>query len=214
MSRKKRTKAANMFALLAVALAALAVAIAVRCRDSGARVLSVPQEAGQAAVAVMDAVCGGDFETAGKKMYGRPDLGVDRQADSAAGQLIWDAFVESLSYELKGSCYFRGDELCQDVVIRSLDLSSVTRKLDQRTQDLLNVYVEDAEDTSHIYDENNEYLESFVQATLQDAVRQAIQEDARYSEQELTLTLIYSAGEWWVMPDQSLLNAISGGIAG
>ena len=42
----------------------------------------------------------------------------------------------------------------------------------------------------------------------------ALREDARTREQDLTLNLVYKQGRWWVAMDQALLSAISGGIAG
>ena len=49
---------------------------------------------------------------------------------------------------------------------------------------------------------------------LRDVTLDALEEDAKSKEQTLTVNLVYKKGQWWVVPDQALLSAISGGIAG
>ena len=46
-----------------------------------------------------------------------------------------------------------------------------------------------------------------------DAAREALKEDASYLEAELTVELVYTGGRWWILPEQDLMQAISGGIA-
>ena len=70
----------------------------------------------------------------------------------------------------------------------------------------------DAVDVSEIYDENNEYREDFVMSVLKDAVADALEEDAKKMTVELTVNLSYQNGKWWVVADEALLDAISGGI--
>ena len=86
------------------------------------------------------------------------------------------------------------------------EAESIMKQAEQR--------VEEARDLSQIYDENNEYREDFVMEVLSEAVADAIREDAVVSSQELVLNLAYSQGQWRVQPEQKLLSALSGGIAG
>lgn len=214
MSNKKRIIAANCFAVAAVLLTTLALAVVVAHRNSLPRVLLSSRDAEQTVHAVMQSICDGDYEKASERMLGQPSLGVNRPAEDPAAGLIWDAFAESFSYELEGGIYAVEDGLRQNVRLRALDMDSVTENLHQRTQDLLTSRVENAEDSSIFYDENDEYLDSFVQDTVYDAVEEGIREDARYEEHTLALALSYADGRWWVVADQKLLNVISGGIAG
>ena len=72
--------------------------------------------------------------------------------------------------------------------------------------------VAEAEDPGEVYDENNDYREDLVMEVLQTAAREALQSDAREISWEITLNLVYENGQWWIMPEQTLLEAISGGI--
>lgn len=88
----------------------------------------------------------------------------------------------------------------------------MTVNLKERSQTLLEQRVAEAVDVSEIYDENNEYREDFVMAVLRSAVEDALKEDARKMTVELTVKLSYQDGSWWVVADEALLDAISGGI--
>lgn len=204
----------GLFALLGGMLAAAAVAVSLVSLNAGPRLLMAPQAAVETADAMMAAVCEGDYRAAGQLMYGNPDLGADRKASDAVGVLIWDAFVESLDYALVGSCYATDSGVAQDVTVTCLDLNSVTATLGERSQALLEQRVAAAEDVSEIYDENNDYREDFVMDVLYDAAVEALAEDAALLTREVTLNLTYQQGRWLVVPDQAVLSAISGGIAG
>lgn len=206
--------ASAIFGLLAVLLTGLSIWIALYFQNVPAMILRRPEKAVQTADAVLAAVCDGEYAEAATMMYGVPNLGIDRPASSEVGKLIWDAFQQSTSYELTGDCYAQDGYICQDVVFRYLDMASVTDVLNEHSKNLLAARVAQAEDISQIYDENNEYRQTVVDEVLVEAVDLALQQNARYTEQSLTLKLIHSEEKWWVILDQPLLNAISGGITG
>ena len=203
-----------VFGILAFAAAAAALFLTTRYLHAPPVLVEVPDAALEQVEAMMDAVCEGDYEEAARHLYGCPDLGLDREPADPVGLLIWNAFADSLSYELAGECFATDAGLSQKVVFRSLEFESITEKLGERAQTLLAQRVEEAEDTTQIYDENNEYREDFVMEVLRDAAEDAIAEDARYQEQEITLNLTYRDGQWWIMPEQALISAISGNVAG
>lgn len=208
----KKRSAAALFGLLTVVLTGLAIWIALHFQNVPAMILRKPEEAVHTADAVMTAVCEGRYTEAAALMYGNPDLGVDRPASSEVGNIIWEAFQDSTTYELQGDCYAAEQYVCQDVTFRYLDMSSITNALDEHAQALLTARVEQAQDTTQIYDENNEYREAVVNEVLQEATKLALRQNAQYLETSLTLKLTHSDGQWWVVLDQPLLDAISGGI--
>ena len=203
---------AVIFALVGICTAAAAVWLSTQFLDTKPILLTPPDAARSEVVALMDAVCDGDYAAASQSIYGTPNLGVDREAGSEVGILIWDAFSSSMSYELQGDCYTTAQGLAQDVKITCLDITSVTANLKERSRVLLEACVAEAEDVSEIYDENNEYREELVMDVLYEAVEDALVEDARSMHMEVTVNLIYQDGKWWALADEALLNAISGGI--
>ncbi len=202
---------AAVFAVLALAAAVAGVTISLRHIQSEPVLVEAPEEARQRAVALMDAVCAGDYELIQLQLYGQPELGLDREPADAVGKLFWQALMESRSYTVVRDCYATDDGIAIDVVLVSLDMDSVTGNLQSRARSLMELRVKQAEDTTEIYREGGEYREDFVMAVLEDAAREALQEDAEVTQWELTLRFVYSGDRWWVRPDGELLAAISGG---
>lgn len=201
-----------IFGILGVCFATMGVYLALRFMNVGPILLEQPDAAREQVVSMMDALAQGDYETVSASLYGTPDLGLDREAEDEVGQLFWEAYRQSITCELVGSFYATESGVAHNVVIRSMELDSVTENLKERSQELLEERVEAAEDLSEIYDENYEYREDFVMAVLRDAAQEALTEDAEYITWEVTLNLIYENGQWWIMPEDALLEAISGGI--
>lgn len=205
---------AALFALAGLALGCFTGWLGFTYRNAEPVLLEQPEAASQTAQKLLDSVCAGDYTAAQALLYGTPELGVDRDAADHVGQVLWDAFVGSLSYEFMDEYYATDSGLARDIRITGLDMSSVTASLRERAQALLKERVENATDVSQIYDENNEYREDFAMEVLCDAMEQAMAEDARYISWDVTLNLVYRDGQWWIMPDDALLEAISGGIVG
>lgn len=201
------------FAAMAAVAAVATIGISVYALNTSPVLMKASEEALDTVDILMEAVGEGNYNAAGAIMYGMPDLGVHEAADDV-GQLIWDSFVDSISYELVGGFHATDSGLAQNVKITSLDMKGVASKLGDYAEDLLTKRVAEAEDMDQVYDENNEYREDFVMSVLVDAARKALEEDAVYTEQEITLNLVFKQGQWWVMPEAPLLSAISGGISG
>lgn len=204
----------TLLVLAGLAVAIFGINLSMNNLNSVPVLLEPAVDAQNRAAAMMDAVAAGDYETAGTIILGNPKLGVDRDAKDLSGRLIWKAFVESYEYELVGDCYATDSGVAQNIRVTYLDISSVTRNLKERTHNMLNERVENAEESELdlIYDENDAYREDFVMGVLEEAVRIALQEDAVTTSAEFTVNLVYRNGNWMVVSDQSLLNAISGGI--
>ena len=201
-----------IFIIIGVAAAVAAVNLGLSNKNADPVLLVPPEEAKLQVEGMMDAVCAGDFKGASAYMLGQPDLGVDREATDPVGVLIWDAFCDSMSYELVGDCYGTEAGLAQDLTISCLDITSVTSVLKDRSQQMLEQRVEEAEDLGDVYDENLQYREDFVMDVLYDTAAAALEEDAATMTAELTVNMVYQNEAWWIIADRNLLDAISGGI--
>ena len=201
-----------VFILAGIVVSVFAVKITKNNLDSIPILLAPVEEAEAQAKALMDAVAAGDYATAGGLILGNPKLGVDRDPADAAGIMIWEAFVESYSYEMVGDSYATDSGIAQNVKVSFMDISSVTKNLRERSQSLLETRVAEAEDVSEIYDENNEYKEDFIMEVLEDSVTDALKEDATMTAAEFTINLVYRDGSWVVVSDSALMAAISGNV--
>ena len=201
-----------IFGLLGACAAALGIYLAIHNMNASPVLARQPEEAKHQVVSMLDALCRRDYDAVSAALYGTPDLGLSREAQDRVGQMVWDAFTGSVRYELVGEFYATDSGVAQNVVITGLEMGSVTENLKERSQKLLEQRVAEAEDPGEVYDENNDYREELVMEVLQTAAREALQSDAREISWEITLNLVYENGQWWIMPEQTLLEAISGGI--
>lgn len=202
----------GLFALLGAALIAGTVMLSFHSLDTPVRLLVPSEAAANRTEELMEAICRGDYTSAGNMMYSQPDLNAAEPPSSALGSLLWDAFHGSLSYAFKGACYATDSGIARDVTITSLNIADVMALLKERTQTLLEQRVAEAADMAEIYDENNNYQEAFVMDVLCDAATQILAEDDFLISQDITLNLIYQDGQWWVIAEQQLINAISGSV--
>lgn len=205
---------AVLLALVALAVAGAGVYAAFHYRNAPPILLKPSQEAGVTVQAMLEAVEQGDYDRASALILGAPELGIDRQPEDALGKLLWNAYQDSLEFTPMGECYTTESGLAYDYQVRFLDWDSVMEPLRSRAMALLEQRVAEAEDMSEVYDENNEYLESFVMDVMVDAVAQGLQEDGTCVEARFTVNLVYQDGKWWIVADDALLSAISGGLAG
>lgn len=198
---------------LGIAILVFTLVLCLVSLDAETVLLTPPGEALGRAEAMMDAVAAGDYAAAGQLMYGKPDLGVDREPADAVGKLVWDAFIGSISYEFVGDCYATDSGISQNVSVTALDITSLMGNLKTRVNTLLNERIAQATEMSQLYDEENNFREDMVEEVLQEAVTAALAEDAQNVTREVTLSIAYREGQWWVVPDAALLSAISGGVA-
>ena len=197
--------------LAGITAGALAIHISLRYRQEKPILLEQPEAAIGQVTGMMEAVCEGNYDQASTYLLGTPSLGVAEKPENFIGAMLWEAFLDSTEYELIGTCYTTDVGLAQNISFTYLDTESVTANLRQRAEKLLNQRVEEAEDVSEIYDENNDYREEIVMEALQEAVTAALLEDARTMTVTLTIHLKHQNGQWWVVMDNALLDAFSGG---
>ena len=199
----------GVFGVLGVLLMTGTVMLCLMARNAQPRMLESPEAASAQAQRMMDALCAGDYDTAGSCMYGQPDLGAGEPEDEVS-RLLWDAFTDSLSYEFTGVCSVTDAGLTRKAAVTALDVTKVTQSVPQRARALLEQQAEAAASPAEIYDEHNAYREELVNQALLDAAKQALDESAETVTRDVSLNLIYRDGAWWVVPDQALLQIISG----
>lgn len=179
-------------------------------RNAAVRVLELPQEAVSCSDAFALALNDGDLEAAAQLMYGQPDLGVGTVPGNPESALLWEAFCSSVSFEFSGNCYVEQTGLARQGSITSLDISMILGKLPERVRSLLDQRIAAAENLSEIYDEQNDFREELMDQILREALQQALAQDGKPVTQEVTLKLVSRDGRWWVVPDQNLLQILTG----
>ena len=210
-------KIARFFSLVFGAVGAVLMAgtliLCLTSLNDSVKLSDIPQEAQTCSEELELALETGDFAAASALMYGQPDLGVSTQPTDTLSTQLWDAFAQSIELEFKGPCYASESGICRDAVITALDIPGTMAGLQQRAHDLLTTQVENAESMEQLYDETFNFREELVQQVLQQAVEQTVALDALTVSRDVTLTMVRKDDRWWAVPDQALLQVVSGSIA-
>lgn len=197
--------------LFAVVGTLLMVGTAVLCLlnlNAQPHVLVFPQEASLQAQAFAEAVTQGDLESAGKYLYGQPELTADADWDDPAKSQIWDAYLESLSCVPIQDPKAEDDVIRWQVQIKMLDISALMESWQQQTSAIL-ASQEQAEAEK---EEPTEQKEEIISAALTQGLEKALAGERKTLTREVTLNLIYREGQWWVSPDTALLQLLSGRV--
>ena len=211
---KKNIFISMPFAVIGIVLLVSSLLVCLASLNAPAIMVGTPKAAQVCAQNLLDAVSEGDYDTASQHLYGQPQLGVDREPAEQTGQKLWDAYIDSFSYTLTGGCYPTQNGVALNVAISALDLSSVGSTLADRMEAMLTERIEAEGEISEIYDENGDFQDALIQEILNNAFQEALEEDAEITTQEIALNMTYQDGRWWIVPDQALLQAISGGVIG
>ena len=204
---------ALLFGLIGLALAAGSVWLGLTYRNASPQLISPSKEVRQTVDAMLSEVCSGDYAAASQRILGNPKFGMTYTPEDPAEEMVWNAFRNSFSYELVGDCVSTEAGLSMNAKISFLELDSVTDGLNLRVQQILEQRIAEAQDVKELYDENHEIKEAVVMEALQIAVRDSIAQNSRLKTVEVTVSLIWRDDQWWVLPDDGLLSALSGGIA-
>lgn len=207
----KHNTASRVFGCLSAVLAVAALLICLTQRSAQPKLFGKAEGAEECARAMMAHISQGDYAAASAYLYGTPSLGTQSERETPAAKLIWDAFLSSLDCQGRGGCYATDAGLAMDFTVSGLDIPTLTQELKQRAAAVLEARVAEAEDMSQVYDSNQQYREDFAQSVLEEAAREAVAAGTAV-ERTVAVQLVYEGNQWWVVPDQALLTAISGGI--
>lgn len=207
-------KIARFFAVIFAVLGSLlllgSIGLCLVSLNAPVRVLEIPKGAVACSDAFAQALDDGDLTTAAQLIYGQPNLGTEGTSADPETDRVWNAFLESISFEFSGKCYAAESGFARDASIAVLDIASVTQKLPERTQSLMNQKIASAGALEEVYDDAGHFREELVEQIMQEALQQALTQDAQTVIREVTVKLVNRDGAWWVVPDQALLQAISG----
>lgn len=164
----------------------------------------------EAAEQTLSCAQSGDYEALSQMLYGAPKLGDTPEKAETAESAIWQAYLDSIAYQVDDTCYAAEDAVALDVSIQCLDISAVTASMKEIVPDLLLDGVKNAEDPDAVYQSDGSYQEDFVDEVLYTAAKQVLKQKQPVKEQTLTLHFAHADGQWQAVPDQALQQFLSG----
>ena len=176
-----------------------------------AKAVKPTQEANACAQSVLRALDDGDLSKVEEYFYGKPTLGLEREPATAEGKQIWNAYRDSIAVTTDGYCYGEGTNIYQTAKVTAMDITGTLSQWDKGAGELLKQKIDAAEDPAVLLDEGGD-----VPQTLKDELRgQALTQvlaDAKTVTIQITFQLIEKDGQWWAVPDQAMLDVLSGGL--
>lgn len=200
----------GIFAVIGVILLLGSMCFFLLNRDGDVRIRELPEEALRVSDAFTRALNDGELEAAAQLMYGQPELGVAAVSGNAETALIWDAFCGHITLELAQEWEVEQSALLKTGYITTLDVAEIMKQLPELTRQMMDREIAGAEELSDIYDAQNQFREELVARILQEALQEALNRDMKTVTREITVKLVNREGGWWIVPDQALLQALSG----
>lgn len=206
---------APVFGILGLVLMIATVGLSFASLDAQPRG-EVPQEAITCGAKTLLAISEGDFTAAAEQMYGQPDLGVAEELSEEAAA-VWEIFRSGITCwpisNDPSDYYVSGSGFAVDVQITVPQISTITDSLTDHAGELMNRRIAAAEEMAEIYDDSGNFRQDVVADVLKEAMDLSLAEEPESMTVQATLGLVYRDGKWWAVPDENLLNALSGGLA-
>ena len=203
--------ASAVFAVVGTVLLVGSVVMSFVAQGRPTTAVEPTREANDFAQLVLSALDNGDLSQVGAYFYGAPALGLDRAPATEEGKLVWNAYRDSIAVTTDETCYGEGTNIYQTAQVTALDIGEALSRLDGEAVALLNQKVETAEDPATVLDENGAVPQALKDELRAQALSQVLA-DTKTVTTQITFQLMEKDGQWWVLPDQTMLDVLSGGL--
>lgn len=186
----------GLFAVVGTILMAGTALLCLISLNATPKILEFPQEASRTVQSFASALSQGDWNAVGSCIYGQPDLTADAAWDDDTKNTIWQAYVQSFSCTPAREPEATDQGIDWTVQFTMLDMAALMDSWQQQTNTLLS--------------QQEEQTDALAQQALTQGLSQALSAQPATTSRELTLHLIYRDDQWWISPDTTLLQTLSG----
>lgn len=160
-----------------------------------------------------DAVIIGDYPTAYSCLSDYTGLGLETAPSTENAALVYDALKSSYEYTLVGEAQRDRLSATQTVRVKYLDLASLEASVEDGVQRNLESIVE-SRPRNEVYDADDKYLPGVTEEAYSTALKSVLSHaDSYYTAAAIDIELTYSGGQWLIVTNQAMLNALMGGVA-
>ena len=206
-----RTLAFLVLSIAAIAAIIATIVVCSRGLDARPHIIDEGEDPAIVAEEFLALALEGNGAEAEKLLLGNSSLGLGTKPEDAIGSMMYDALLDSFSYELAGICQEDSVDASQLFTVTYLDLTAIASRQKEATTARLERYVNEAQKLQDVYAEDGSYRPEVAMAALEEATAELLSEAENYYVQtELNLRLRYSGGEWKVIADEALFTILSG----
>ena len=160
----------------------------------------------------LGALSRGDYAEAYARMDYVETLGLDYQPQRESQKQLFDAMRRTFSAELYGDCTVNGDRAYQQVSCRYLDVDKLNTEAKGQALIYISRYVS-SHSVGDLYNESGNYRPELMWEAWDHAMLELLQHPDDYrSSAGVQLELRWHDGAWHVVPNDKLLQLLTGGI--
>ena len=209
---KKKLPAPVLMAAISILLLLIA-GICVKNRDTVPKILGNSNAPQAAVTGFFDALTEGDYDQCAAFVSDYASLGFDHMPEKESERMIYECLLKSYGYQLLGGIETSGDGVYQRVLITALDVDRLSGDINERFMTAVEIKMGEFDDYGAMYDENGQYSELLIEATLTDILSELLSEPEKYyATAELRLELSFDGGEWKLVLSDELVRALTGDI--
>lgn len=204
-------KKSAFFGILAALLGLAVVILSFTCRNASPYLLGGAEQASRRVGYLLEDMKTCDLEVIAGYFPENVDLEKLYSTQNPVAQRLYRAVWESMDYTISDNAYGDTSGMAVDVDYTAIDAPKTLDAARALVQKLVKDKAEQAQDLDAVFDENNKYREDFLNRVLLEALEQVLP-DAPTRREQLTVHIRKVGRSWQVLPEDSLMNALSGWI--
>lgn len=204
-------KKAAFFGILAAVLGLAAVILSFTCRNASPYLLGGAEQASLHVGYLMEDLKTCDIDVIADYFSEDVDLQKLYSADNSVAKYLYRSVWKSSEFTVVGSAYGDGNAMAVDVDFTAIQAQKALERASALVQKLVEKKVRSTADADIIYDANNKYRQDFLDAVLIEALEQVLP-DVPTRQERITVHIRKVGRSWQILPEDSLMNALSGWI--
>ena len=161
-----------------------------------------------------DAISAENYEEAYACLEGVETLGLEYRPERESEKQLFGAMRRSFSAELYGDCTMNGERAYQQVSCRYLDVDKLNTEARSEALMIISRYVS-SHPVGELYNENGNYRPELMWEAWDQAMLELLHQqlDDYRSSAGVQLELRWHDGAWHIVPNEKLLQLLTGGIS-
>lgn len=201
---------AVVFAVVGMVLLLVCPIVFLANRNSPVKITESPQGALVCSETLAAGVNEGNYAAIAEVLYGQPKLGAGDVPADGYTALLWETFRSEMTFSYSSKLYLLDGELARDAVITVPDIARILELVEKEATALLEQQAQAAEDPRAVFTAEGGYRPELMEQALQNALGRVLQGEVPCISCNVTVKLIFRDDQWWAVPDQTFLKAISG----
>ena len=158
-----------------------------------------------------ESIKNGDYSSAYACLADYTSLGLETEPETAEAKALYSALKQSYGYVITGESTIEALNAVQTVRFRALNIRRAEDAISQRVNETLEELVAELP-PEQVYAAEGGYLPGLTDLVYSTALERVLQNpDPLCSETGLTVHLQFRNGQWLILSDRSLQNALMGG---